>query len=1214
MANTDEYEKLMAAAPYRPTANATYRAVNVPSVYARYGYSTTPKLASAPTNSNPSGNAEKLANLFVTKDVNGNYRPGAVNRAIISGVKTLGGAVVSTVKSLGQAAKFSQENTITNPLFYTSRASDVYNSRRLSSEAESDISQANKQYSSGKIDKSQYDEAVNQAKSKLAQASEMSSEIIIQERPKTFEEYVNLIDGYMTAASLGSFAAAKIAGKTAFGAGYKALFNGKDMALSRIAMQEAAEAGAKNVNRVTFKVGAPEKLSASNKIANIIDRTIDSNPAWREAADRFAFKIGKSETANGFAKQALFQLAVTAPMRRENIRFVGDTITALKDGNWFMDDDKMGAIPSAILMSGMVVQGGPLGFVVKNMGKLGKTLKTAAYGEVTLVDEIGKALEKRNVQGNIIDGLSSYRKQAPKEIADDFKSNLQQIIGRNMTKGAAANVAEAIVNHYASKYGDDLSGTTAEAFWKDIFEHNYAQNALEGVNLTNKNGYIVAAKYSRETASGLSKRISQAINAKRKEIAELDDPLDRLAARKQAAVDVIMEEVSKNTIWAQNQDVVNGILRAIDKVQDTGRSGIKKILYAPNVVNAGKAAKGIPKDIKSQLARYGYIPVVTDNKYVTKQISKDVASNVSLKSKYVETGDELFEQAAQSKPFFSQIGTALTSAGLGLDESASVAYRIVRDGAAVGIDAVDGLAGDGRKILNALQEYTNVADNNRFADLTSLSRIKRRTVTDLRMLTKGEVRTALLEAGFDKKILTDNALNGIRRAIVEAHVSAPLKTMGVADAILARAYKYYPFHKIYARVQGALRYTYNPFFAVQEQAETELLGQALVPGKQPWLAGMGRLWSGTKEELDDVVKRMDDSGFFNNSALVNSNIDDSLMATRFGEGAQDVYLGRVSAVITDSQKRSLAAAVSKISDKMGLSVEDALRTKGAEIEDLVRPIVQYPSKGALNSNLAKMLNLAVFPSRYNIKIATLAAKSLSEAPPAVQLLTINKLWEMESWLRSPEGVAWYQQNQVAVDLLKWLTPIGSVQWVFDTLGAPFGKGHQGWGDLGVIGGLPFGVIGQILQSQGLYNLNTPYVNPADGEIFARRIPESMKARTASVLMDLLGSTFTYPGATIGLTRLGLPSKSEILRDAAGAVSLDTTGTEWRTEEYTPEDLPAFDRFRQDIWSQKYSVEEGPIYPREKLNSAPQLDLPPSLPEDSSISKQELNAIKQAYKK
>jgi hypothetical protein len=557
----------------------------------------------------------------------------------------------------------------------------------------------------------------------------------------------------------------------------------------------------------------------------------------------------------------------------------------------------------------------------------------------------------------------------------------------------------------------------------------------------------------------------------------------------------------------------------------------------------------------------------------------------------------------------------LTKAGLGLDDSAQLAYKFIRDNASQNIDDI--VKGKGRKILNALQQWAEIPDNNRFADFGSLGRtgrMQKRLTTDLRMMSNTQIKDALGNLDGVGK-LTDKEVAGIRRAIVNAHSSASLQTIGMADWLIAKSYKYNPFYKTYAKLQGALRYTYNPFFAVQEAVETEALGQALVPGKTPYIAGMGKIFPGTKAELDDIVRQIDEVGFFNDSTLTSTKLGQSLMATRFGEGAQDVYLGRVSAVITDSQKRSLAGAVKGIADRMGLSVDEAIKQHGALIEDIVRPIVQYPTHGALNSNLSKALNIAVFPSRYNIKVATIAVKALAQAPPAVQLLTVNKLWQMESWLKSPEGMIWQQEHNTAIQFFKWLTPIGNIQWVFDTLSTrPNGKGHQSIGDFGMIGGLPFGVISQILQSQGIISINTPYVSPKDGEIWARKIPESMQARVASAFMDLLGSTFTYPGATIGLTNLGLPSKSQLLRNAAQKVSLGTSSSEWQNKEYTPMDLPEYERLKQEIWSNNYEVEQEKDKPAGPPTfEIPTHDMPKAIPTGKVLTKVELRELAKEQK-
>ena len=47
-------------------------------------------------------------------------------------------------------------------------------------------------------------------------------------------------------------------------------------------------------------------------------------------------------------------------------------------------------------------------------------------------------------------------------------------------------------------------------------------------------------------------------------------------------------------------------------------------------------------------------------------------------------------------------------------------------------------------------------------------------------------------------------------------------------------------------------------------------------------------------------------------------------------------------------------------------------------------------------------------------------------------------------------------------------------------------------DMGQLGGLPFGIISQMLDSQGIINLNTPYVDPKTGSVFPKTYPSRYK--------------------------------------------------------------------------------------------------------------------------
>jgi len=105
------------------------------------------------------------------------------------------------------------------------------------------------------------------------------------------------------------------------------------------------------------------------------------------------------------------------------------------------------------------------------------------------------------------------------------------------------------------------------------------------------------------------------------------------------------------------------------------------------------------------------------------------------------------------------------------------------------------------------------------------------------------------------------------------------------------------------------------------------------------------------------------------------------------------------------------------------------------------------------------------------------------------------------------------------------------------------------GSLGALGGLPFGAISRIFESEGLVHLNTPYVNPKTGTVMPDYVPQTTKAKAAVALEGFLNSMFTYPGRV-----LGLPGKGQMLRDQVRNW-IDTGGDDYlktiRTEDLTP---------------------------------------------------------------
>jgi len=1049
-------------------------------------------------------------------------------------------AAITTVKDVGLLA--SRAVSVVPTL-----AVDAGN-RFLQSRINNKSDNIYKMYKEGKIEQSEFLSRLSEVTAEQKQLSDMMS------------GYQNLLGHIMptkdngdinwTEAGISTISA--MATVATFGAGGAAVNIGRAAtraAATKFIAPKLAQIGGRSITGGIGKTAA----TTATKLGTVVEKAVAKNPSWAAINSKAMTKVGTTEGAKAFVKNAMVETAIRAPIRRENIRFTIDVLDEYKKGNYFSSDDGWGAVPSTVLVAGSMTAGGAIGFVTKYVPKAGIATRKAMYGEPSLFDDLTTALNERGFKGNIAEGIAVIRTTGTKEMNDNMTNYLKQLQEYNLngrsSKVAAAAMADAIEQKLVTA-GAGPGSVNMQHIVEDMFTWVKSQDALIPLNKAlGKNGHAVVAKYSTDTEKALSKSISDSLNSQIKATSKLATHEQRMAARKAIAKGIIEEEVANGAYWTHNADVVNAILRSIDNAKTIGA-----IVNAPKIVNARQLAKfggkhlpkelskHLPKSLRNQLGKDGYAVIIKKYERASLKSADEVSDEVLKIKEYIPVNDGIFEQSAQSKVVFKSIGSALTKAGIGLDESSKLAYKTVRNNAT---DYIDEIAqGKGAPIVNALQQF--VEDGGLLA----------RTSTDLRMLTLSEIQTALKP--ITKKTISRSAAKQISKAIIQAHLDAPLNMQGLANKLISGSYKFNPLYKHYARAQGTLRYTWNPFFRTQEIVETEMLGQALAGGKKPWMIGFGKIAGKSRKQLDEVVERMDNAGFYH----------DGMVATRYGEAAEDVFLGRMNANITKTQKRSIAGVVDKMAQRFQMPVEDLIKKHPQEILDMVRPIIQYPSKGVLNSNMAKALNIAVFPARYNIKVTGLAVKALGDAPPAVQLAVVDKLWQFENWMNSEDGVAWQRENAEALGVLQWLTPIGSVQWAFDVLGAPFGKGKDSVFDLGMVGGLPFGVISQMLDSQGWVKMSTPYVSPEEGEIYTKRIPESMKARAASALSDLLGSTFTYPGRV-----LGLPGKGKALRDVAN-IPFPNDSSEWTNKIYGQEDLPELAQYKQEIWRNQYLKEMG----------------------------------------
>lgn len=189
-----------------------------------------------------------------------------------------------------------------------------------------------------------------------------------------------------------------------------------------------------------------------------------------------------------------------------------------------------------------------------------------------------------------------------------------------------------------------------------------------------------------------------------------------------------------------------------------------------------------------------------------------------------------------------------------------------------------------------------------------------------------------------------------------------------------------------------------------------------------------------------------------------------------------------------------------------------INPKNADLLNDFKTIVQYPDKGFTSSNLAKMMNLVAFPSRYNIKVTQFAVKQFMKQPAPVQISIIRGLKDFNDFTKTPEGIKWQADNKEALGLLSYFTPIQPIMSVYDTL---TGK-NKSLLDFGMVGSLPFGVITRVLQGQGVLKDRVPYVDPKTGKVYSDRIPEDLKARAESLLNSIVDTLYTYPGRMAGM--------------------------------------------------------------------------------------------------
>lgn len=859
-----------------------------------------------------------------------------------------------------------------------------------------------------------------------------------------------------------------------------------------------------------------------------LEKAVTKIPAVRDLVYRNMLYLGKRESQRAAGESVAQyvgregkELAIGMLLKRP-ILYQTNLDGAQEVYNKMIEGDLGDAATQSAWLGTQMLSGGPLGAASRGFGWLKGHSTKLAYGEGSFIDELSKGIGGQNSNQ-----IAEYLGHLKKTGQDDELKWAERIFRRlgavnmHMAGGDPAKAANYALQHWES-YGIPLQGVTPKRA-AQLFDNWEKADDL-------KNAFIKSGKFKDVNPEEAGKYVVVRWDNEAKR--GLADKIEEVGDNSQQVNTVIQEwKLSPGNAAGQNDILMGKIEDIFNATMKEGGGGAKQLAKEIKELSAASImTKDIPAALRKELSKLGFTvarPSKTAKRFGKTTPAIDYEDTPRLVTA-VQNGDtEIFDIATATQPQLNFLARGLEKLGISPNETNAAANRVLSQNVVGKLDELGGATKlgfshtegadtitGGQVILSKLQRFIESMQPNTVGSLLVANRAVGPAVSDIRQLTNAEIRQAL-------KVDRETA-KAVQKAIVDGYAKVPMDYRGLGPKVVDKLYQINPLYKGYSRIQSAMRYTYNPFFRVQESVETALLSRA--QARAP-------LWIKTKAELDEGAKILDNSGIFTTG--------------QSGEAAQDLVLGRITANLTQGQKRNLAGLGYAMAKSRGISLEEMVQKYPDEVGDALRIIVQYPNKGVLNSSLARTLNVAFFPMRYNLKVTKLAAEILSREAPSVQLAVINSLFNMRDWLKSDEGIAWQSEHSEAIQTLKWLTPVGSIIYGLERLT----RSPDSFGELGSLGGLPLGVITQMLDSQGIISLNTPYVDPKTGDVFPKYIPENTKARAATAVADLLNSMFTYPGRT-----LGLPGKNEMLNKTVRTF-IATNGSDFekriRTEDLTP---------------------------------------------------------------
>lgn len=919
-------------------------------------------------------------------------------------------------------------------------------------------------------------------------------------------------------------------------------------------------AGAKGVVEKLAGEGVTSKLLvASNKIneiALIAAKTVNKATTFGgKLPEGIIFRITQDAAVAGAANLSSSQIAKNVAIGlllkkpiiyQTNIDLATDIYDEMIKGN------PAGATADALLAISMLFAGGPIGYGMKALGKTGSYFKALSYSEGNVADILrkenaenlvnGKAAnlteELINTQnGNRVSGQSFIDALSTK-IGNGDASQIYQELVRRLEKGdtrsyQALKVMEQVNMKQAG--GNSVRAANYVSEWYNgMDDGKFLRNADASRVIDDLINWQASRQSVVEDAIklGMPKADAERIVIGRANQSDLgiisdivrtaDDTIDSLGkdgVRASASDPKVMEKVIQTRIelfqqaidrygrsspWANSRTFVEQIENILRNETDT-----ESMVKAIHTIRTGKLFEGVSDKVKKELSKRGYFAIMPEN--TTTPFVRFEDTDKVLKTGFKKGGDsDIFQQAVKPVPVLSSINTLLTRLGLGVEASGDAVQRsfeanfdrlIANEAKRVG----GGLEGvQGRGVLTQLYDY--IRGHNTSPGIKA-------PIMDLRQMRRSEIQKAL--------DISEAEATSIMRSLNSAMLHVPYSLRGLGDKILDVNMKINPIAAQFSRFQGAARFTFNPFFRWQQSYQTEALAQAEAAGKViqlPYLNRVNRFLFGDKmKENVATIKLLEDRNIFG--------------AGYSGIGASGDIQGKIGTKILRSEKVSLAGLIQEQARKVDMSVEQYIDNNYQSVIDTLQMITgNNRTKDFFDSPLARTLNTAFFPFRYNLKMANLMANYIGKLSGPTQVALVWSLVKADEWLNSDAGIAWQSQYSSAINLFNWLSPTYPLSYVMKLGRDVVNPEDASIGDLGLLGGLPFGMITQILEANGVIATSSPYINPKTGEAYPKYIPETARAEVNLAVQEFLDALFTYPGAM-----LNLKSKSSYVREAANAI-------------------------------------------------------------------------------